>query len=183
MKTLKEYIIEWSSLGGYTYDYEKYHNVDNLEGKELEEAAKYEFEEIKNVASDFKHYTKVKPGQCKAFFNVPALIKYIGLNDKLKTDVQAISIDVLCKNSFPRFSRYNIVAGSHKSLTSVGLDVGGMDAYTIAEGDELECKSAAEIIKTYIKPIVSDFKHFCKWLESGLTNGKYWNRRTGEGLK
>lgn len=184
MKTLKEYIVEseWWGSSKSLYDFDKHHNVDNLEGKELENAAKQEFEKIKLFASDFKQYRKQTSGTSSIMLNVPAIIKYIGLKDKLKTNVQVINIDVCCRNSFPKYSKYLITAGSYKSMTASGVDIGSMDLYQLEEKENLDCKSAVAIVKTHIKPIVSDFNDFCKWLKDALKNGKYWNRATGEGM-
>ena len=91
MKSLKEYVTEWWSVGTF-YDYEKYHNVDNLEDKELEDAAKNEFENIKTSISKFKSNGDVT-------LYIPAIIKYIGFSNKLKTDVQIMNVNVTCKKS------------------------------------------------------------------------------------
>lgn len=170
MISLKEYITEWWSVGTF-YDYEKYHNVDNLEGKELEEAAKNEFENIKTTISKFKRNGNVT-------LYIPAIMKYIGFGNKLKTDVQVMNIDVTCKTSFPKRSDYRIIAGSYKTLTTTKAE-----AYVIDKKDNLECKSVGSIIKKYINPIFSDFKGFCEWLKTNLKTARYYNMNTGEGIE
>jgi hypothetical protein len=170
MKSLKEYITEWWSVGTY-YDFEKYHNVDNLEDKELEDAAKNEFENIKTTMSKFKRNGNVT-------LYIPAIIKYIGFSNKLKTDVQVMNVDVTCKTSFPKRSNYRIIAGSYKTLTTTNAE-----AYVIDKKDDLECKSAGSIIKKYINPIFSDFKGFCEWLKNNLKTARYYNMKTGEGIE